>query len=199
MATIKDLNTIPHGGWRYIQPETGARFEGESLRELAAKVSAHRAYKGLPADDVALDIQRQLCVMLSDGQCAAEEGEDYRPVKDLSASLTLSMAVSLGKFLVNHFSNGGELVPKEEAERRAAICRTCPLNKPARLCPCFAAYKAIEFCVPPDRKPEGISVCMACGCSLQAKVNAPIEVIHASLPEDIVLPSWCWQARPATP
>lgn len=198
MATIKDLNTIPHGGWRYIQPETGARFEAGDLRDLVAKVTAHRAYKGLPADDVSRDIQRQLCVMLADGECVAEPGEDYRPVKDLTASMTTAMAVSFGKFLVSHFANGGTLVPKEEAERRAAVCRNCPLNKPSKLCSCHAAYKTIEFFVPSDRKPAGISVCMACGCSLQAKVNVPIEVIHSALPEGLVLPTWCWQ-RPATP
>jgi hypothetical protein len=198
MATINDLNTVPHGGWRYIQPETGARFSGESLREIVPQIAAHRAYKGLPAGDVSLDVQRQLCVSLGDGVCSAEPGEDYRPVKDLTASMTTSMAVSFGRFLVAHFAGGGELVPKEEAERRAAICRNCPLNKPSKLCSCHAAYKVIEFMVPNDRKPAGISVCMACGCSLQAKVNVPLPVVHAALPEGLVLPSWCWQ-RPATP
>jgi hypothetical protein len=198
MATLKGFRDIPPGGWRYVQPETAVWFRADTFDELRERVKVHREYKGISIETLDLDIQRQLCLRLGPEFCTPEPGEDYRPVKDLSASLTTSMAVSFGKFLMAHIAAGGEMVSKEEAERRAAICRGCPFNTPAALCSCSAAYKAIELAVPKDRKVEGVSVCSACGCSLQLKVNVPIDVIAKSLPPDTVLPPWCWQKSAQT-
>jgi hypothetical protein len=193
MATIKSFSTVPPGGWKYVQPETGARFSGHTFDELKKQVKVHREYKGLPTDELDLDVQRQLCAGLGTEWCKPEPGEDYRPVRDLTSELTTQMAISLGKAITAFVADGGQMVEKVEAEERAAKCRGCPFNKPARLCSCSAVYSLVEALIPKERKYEGISVCMACGCSLQAKVNLPLGVIGASLPADLVLPPWCWQ------
>ncbi len=198
MASIKHFSIVPPGGWRYIQPETGVRFDSDTFDGLVRQVTVHRKYKGFPFENVAAEIERQLCWGLTEEQCRPEPGEDYKPVRDLSSEMTVGMAISFGKALVAFFSSGGQTVPKEESARRAAICRGCPFNKPSKSCPCTSVYSAVEAFVPKDRKEPGVSVCMACGCSLQAKVLAPSDVITASLPADIVLPPWCWQ-RPGDP
>lgn len=193
MARLKHHSIVPPGGWRYVQPETAARFAGDTLPELVRQVRAHREYKGLAVDSVALDLERQLCAGLDGDWCTPEPGEDYRPVRDLTAELTTAMALSLGKAITAFVAGGGQFVEKAEAERRAAICRGCPFNKPAKLCACSSVYGVVEVLIPKDRKEPGVSVCMACGCSLQAKVNLPAEVIAASLVKELVLPNWCWQ------
>lgn len=194
MARLKHLSIVPPGGWRYVQPETAARFTADTLAELTRQVQAHREYKGLPSDTLALDVECQLCAGLDGDWCRPEPGEDYRPVRDLTAQLTTAMALSLGRAITAFVAGGGALVEKSEAERRAAICRGCPFNKPAKLCACSSVYGVVEALIPKDRKEPGVSVCMACGCSLQAKVNLPAEVIAASLPEGLVMPQWCWQS-----
>lgn len=160
-------------------------------------VRPHREYKGIAYDTLSQDVQRQICSGLDTSWCQTEPGEEYKPVADLTARLTTGMALSLGKAIVGALAEVAAgripLCPAEEAQARAEICRGCPFNKPASLCSCSAVYKAIEAAIPKDRRHPGISVCMACGCSLQAKANLPMDVIKASNPPDVVFPSWCWQ------
>lgn len=202
MALIRSFRDVPSGGWRYVQPETGVRFNSDTFEGLVAEVRPHRIYKGLPVDQLELEIQRQICASQTNGECAPEPGEDYRPVRDLTALLTTGMAVSLMKTVVASLAKvaAGEtpLCPKDEAAARAAVCRGCPFNKPAQLCSCSAVYKAIEATIPKDRMQPGISVCMACGCSLQAKGNLPLDVVLESNSPDVIFPEWCWQ-RPGSP
>lgn len=195
MATLKDrTHTVtPPGGWRYVQPETGVQFATRSWQSLVSEVREHREYKGIPVETVELDIERQICMRDTGGQCIPEPGEDYRPVADLTARLTTSMAVSLTKGVATFLAGGAQWVDKAEAERRAAICRGCPFNKPASLCSCSSVYKLLDSLVPSERHLQGVSVCMACGCTLQAKANMPIEAVQASLPPGITLPPFCWQ------
>lgn len=199
MATIKGFRDIPPGGWRYTQPETGLRFYGDTYEELRAAVKEHRDYKGFPVDQLDLDIQRQLCVGLTTEHCKPEEGEDYRPVVDVTSQLSTEMALSLSKAISAFLLRGGGFVDKAEADRRATVCRGCPFNKPAKLCACSFVYKAIEVLIPAERRVPGISVCMVCGCSLQAKVNLPLDVVAQSLPADMNLPQWCWQQEARHP
>lgn len=202
MALIRSFRDVPPGGWHYIQPETAVEFASDNYDDLIAQIIPHRKYKGLPVESVELDVQRQLCLGLSDAHCKAEPDEVYRPVTDLTARLTTGMALALGKTVVAALAEvaAGKvpLASKEEAQRRASICRGCPFNKPASLCSCSAVYKAIEAAIPKDRMQPGISVCMACGCSLQAKVNLPLSVIQAGNSPEVVFPPYCWQTPGTT-
>jgi hypothetical protein len=202
MALIKSFRDVPPGGWKYVQPETAVSFTSDNYEDLIRQIIPHRKYKNIPFESVHLDVQRQLCSGLSTDWCHTETDEVYRPVKDLTARMTTSMAVSVGKAVVAALAEvaagKSALVPVEEAQRRAAICRGCPFNKASSLCSCSAVYKAIEATIPKDRRQPGISVCMACGCSLQAKVNLQLDVVLASNQPETVFPAHCWQL-PADP
>lgn len=193
MATLKALRDVPPGGWKYVERETGQRFESDDYDGLKAAVRRHREYKGLPVDDLDTLIQSQLCLGLSTEHCKPAPGEDYRPVTNKTQSLTASMALAANKAFMAFALIGFTFNEKAEADRRAAICRTCPFNTPASGCSCHAIYRTIEATIPAARKQPGISVCMACGCSLQAKVNLPDSVVVASASPDVVFPTWCWQ------
>jgi len=201
MARIKHFRIGPPGGWRYVEPSTGLRFSSDTYEDLTSQVRVHREYKGIPLEGLARDIETQMCSGLSEEWCQPEPGEDYLPVRDLTSELTTGMALSLGKAVAAFVASGAAFVPKAQAESRAAICRGCPFNKPSKLCSCSAVYSVVEALIPKDRRETGVSVCMACGCSLQAKVNLPDATIAASLAAGLTLPPWCWQeaARKGTP
>jgi hypothetical protein len=197
MAVIRSFRDVPPGGWRYIQPGTNVRFAEDTYDALRAKVESHRKYKGIATDTLDEDIQTQLCLALDTSVCRPLPGEDYQPVEDMTARLTTGMVVSLNRALVETLGNllAGKdpFIDKAEADRRAEICRGCPFNKPASACSCNTAYRVVEALVPASRKQAGISVCMACGCSLQAKVNLPLSVVAKTLDPSKPLPPWCWQ------
>lgn len=202
MALLKGFRDAPAGGWRYVQPETGVRFESDTFDDLISKILPHRKYKGIPFDNLRLDVQRQICASQTNGECEAEPGEDYRPINDLTASMTTGKALSFGRSIVSALAEvaagRAPLCPVEESQARATVCRGCPFNKDAALCSCTAVYKAVEASIPKDRRQPGISVCMACGCSLQAKVNLPLKVVNDGNHPEMVFPDWCWQ-RPGAP
>jgi len=190
---LKNLREVPPGGWKYVERETGQRFEADCYEDLVGEVRKHRAYKNLAVDDLDSLIQSQMCLGLSTEQCRPVPGEDYQPVTNLTNRLTGSMAASANKALVGFMAGGFQFNDKAEADRRAGICRTCPLNTLASGCSCHAIYRALELTIPKARKQPEISVCMACGCSLQLKVNLPDTVIKDSMNPESVFPPWCWQ------
>ena len=195
MATLKTFSLVPPKGWIYIQPETEQHFAGfTSFDELLASVQAHRTYKGLDPSTAALDIQRQICAALGPEYCKDEPGETHIPVQDKTMAMTVDMALSFNKALVPLITR--DFCPPEEADARAKICRGCTFNVPAKTCSCGPAYSIVESLIPADRKQPLISVCMACGCSLQAKVNLPIEVIRRANSGPVTFPPWCWQRQP---
>lgn len=193
MALIKHITIVPPGGWRFTDPNKGEQFRGSTLEAVAAAVAEYRKFKGFLPGDPLVEIQRQICMQAGPDFCKAEPGETPVYIKDKTQGITLKMAASANAALVEFAKGGFQFVDKAVANRRAEICRRCPFNRSLGSCSCAAAYKAVEAMIPRDRRQDGISVCGACGCSLQAKVNLPQEAIKASLPADQVLPPWCWQ------
>lgn len=182
-----------------MQPETGMHFKETHLEPMLEKIRVHREYKGLPIDSILEDVERQICASLTTDWCDPDPGEQHVPVTNRTSGLTFDMALSLQKALVGFLASGCSFVSREESSRRAAICRGCPYNVPSSGCTCQRAYRVVEVLIPAERHQEGISVCSACGCSLQAKVNLPMDVIQKSNSEAVVFPKWCWQLPPLEP
>jgi len=194
MALLKHQNASPPGGWRYRQSETGLVIIGDSLQDLTAKVVTHRQYKGLKPDGphlVGLEIQRQICSRLGADNCKAEDGDSWVPISSAPRRLTLNDMLAFSRTALEFIKNGGSLAPKEEAKSRAAICLNCPLNQPASGCKCGTFYKMIAATIPSDRKFDGLNICQACACSLQAKVNVPMSVLQTDA-RPIAYPVYCW-------
>ena len=197
MAILRSKNTTPPDGWRYTQFETGAKFESRFLGELVEMVSEHRKYKGLTPTDAAtveLEIQRQICAYMFPEICIGENGEDYRPIVDQSRSLNPDKVVDFSRSMYAFIEAGGEMVPKAESERRAAICRGCALNRPSA-CVCTPLFKLLDALVPSARREPGMLICGACGCANSVAVTLPLSTIKHG--KDLRFPSHCWQS--ATP
>lgn len=198
MALLVDTRTGPPGGWHYVQPETGAEIVAMSHPELVGRTAEHRRYKGLARQSIAevtQDVERQMCSRLEPRFCAAEPGEDYRPIPDHPGNLTVSKVVAASIAFVAFLKGGAKIVEKEESESRAKTCRGCPFNRNADGCgACNALFALMSVAIPKDRREPGLKACGVCGCDLSTKVLMPDAVIKESnLGRGITYPPHCWQ------
>ena len=115
MALLNHPRETPPDGFVYVQAETGTRITRDTLGELEDAVIAHREYKGLKPvgrEMVTLDIQRQICSHQFPGVCYAERGEDYRPIKDLTRSVTPDQVMGFTASAFEFIRSGGGIVDK---------------------------------------------------------------------------------------
>ena len=123
---FQDTTVMPPGGWRYIQPETGFEFTASTLRVVIQKVAEHRRANGLPVGDPSAEIQDFVCAQLPIGSenCMHEiDAGDYA----LKKHFTMEDVKRFIQAAISALGSRG-LVEQPEAERRAALCASCPLN-----------------------------------------------------------------------
>lgn len=199
MATLKRHREAPPGGFQYFQRETEFTIKAESLGELVDLIIAHRKYKNLHPQDygnVQLEAERQMCIRLGRLECKPEGRTDkWVPQDNMREHVTMGDVLTFSKAALAFIASGGELAPIEEVERRAKICKTCPLNQPMSGCSCGLFYKAIDATVPRARRLDGLHVCRVCHCSLTAKANLPDnQVAISNEGKDYKWPEQeCWQ------
>jgi hypothetical protein len=92
--------------------------------------------------------------------------------------------------MINHKAHDSQLVPQEEANRRAQICFNCPLRSQMTL-PCSRCMSALENVVnaitgshgtPFDEK---LSACAICKCYISASVWLPLETQCVGVSDDM--------------
>ena len=179
---------IPRGGWAYLEPKTGVWLHGDDFFSLVAQVRAHREFKGIQIDTLVDDVTTQVCQRL--GPAACTEWDEYYP--DKTDQLSQELMFSFNSAVLEFLKGGLQTVDATEASRRAEICRRCPFNKSTKTCSCSLFYKALNAALPASMKDPSLQVCSVCGCSLQAKVWMPENVINASS-SGTAFPSHCWQ------
>lgn len=199
MALLKKRET-PSGGWTYLQAETQVVITGENKDNLIDLVIAHRTYKGLPTTDreeVRKEIERQICTRLGHRECREEGPDDPWVAQDASRPLlTLSRVMGFSRAAIEFVKGGMNLVEKEVAQERAAICKTCPENRAATGCNCGDYHAIVAAAIPADRKIDGLFICWNCGCELQSKVNLTENVVVASNKgQKNTFPHFCWQKK----
>lgn len=175
-------------------------MKADDANDLIKQVVAHRLYKNLSPqgpDEVWLDIQRQICVRLTRDDCQSEGTADkWKPQGNDRIRITMGDVLAFSKASLEWVKSGFALTTPEESERRAAICRVCPLNVPMTGCSCDTFYKVLAASVPQSRKLPGLHVCGACHCSMEVKVLlTDQQVIDSNAGRDIVFPdaASCWQ------
>jgi hypothetical protein len=115
---------------------------------------------------------------------------------------TLADLIQFGNVAKRYIDTGGELVPQEEAERRATICLQCPMHKPiSGFCLTCKAADIVSWLwrAKQDRATSvdgSLMACGVCGCDLKLSVHIPLEVQRDDrfTPQDF--PGSCWK-RPA--
>ena len=169
LAVLRDIEKPP-GGWTYTVPETGVVITGDFFSsDLWPKIVRHHEANGLGEPDRGL-VEDRACRESPGGRCGTRQP---KPVAGMLPHLTLGL---VERFLLTVWQTlkDRDFVSREEAERRAAICRSCPLVT-GGIGGCEGCFdlirKARDFVQSsPIKFEENKDACGACGCFLPAKV-----------------------------
>lgn len=170
-----------------VWEEDGKQFKSVSFNNLCYQVKEHRVENG---GDLSLGWQNRLgnalCENFKLSQCSEFEGPDRK----LSVSDMKTFFETMAKWSGIKFAT----VDQDEADRRAAICSTCPKNVEIHGCSgCFRLLSKIQSLIGNKRTKEDhmLQGCEVCACSLRAKVWLPIEAM-AGTRQDDQFPDHCW-------
>jgi hypothetical protein len=195
LMAIKDLQLVPPGGWRYVQPESGALIRGGDYHRLLANIRDHRISNNYPIGlNFEAEIQNAIC----------ERGAECQPaVRDPGPrNVTLDDLRNFLLVLRKWVADGATFVSKEEAERRAAICVRCPRNQKVGGCfGCKGIVNLISEVIGgrDTRFDQELSGCGVCGCELRTAVHIPLEVQWRGVDDEMneQFPDYCWKKRPS--
>jgi hypothetical protein len=182
-------------GWFYPIEETKVILVSSGWRSLVDEVRSHMKGNNIPVPPNLSEIMQDWwCKNVSDFNC----GEKPVPgARDLTA-----LAERFLRTAKSFIFNGGQKVPQEEAERRAAICATCEFNSmDGSFCSgCFlrsltasAVSMVSGWKTSQDDK---LGYCLKCGCKNQLKVFVNREDMdHKDLKD--AWPEHCWMKSDA--
>lgn len=200
LHVIRDVDGLP-GQWRYTVPQTGVLLTDSWWSGLRDKVYAHLRANGIEVDDeLALVIEDAVCRETRPGSKCAP-----RKAKPIAGRHPLPMLMYVNSFLRAVWGALRErrFVPREEAERRAEICRACEfrVESPGGCTGCYTLLKKanelmdknpIKF--EPDEDGTVRDTCQACLCVCHLKVWLTDSVLDAS--EGAIKPKFhekCWR------
>lgn len=198
MLKLLDPGTVPPGGFRYLCPETQTWVSAPSMYELVSISAKHRTANklGVP-DEFSEHVEAQLCSHMPPGTCKHESGVAMSGPRRLSFHEVLNATMMLGKW----FLTGTPKVEQKEAERRAGICLSCPMNQNFDGCTTCASKDLREAMVgfmgesktPMD---ANLNVCFTCGCTLKAAIWFPLQLLKDNMTAETkaMLPAHCWKA-----
>ena len=184
---------IPPGGWHFpVEPEI--TLHADTHEALAARVFEYRLRHGLPEIDIERAIDQYFCSKWP--YHCQKEAADYGHPEVAAAAIPLQVRVarSTAKLASQRPEGGFQLINQVEANARAEICATCPLNVAWRTgCrSCSAPLAAMLVSLRKMRNtPSDASLrgCEQLGVDLQTAVHLPAEVLTNPLPP----PANCWR------
>lgn len=208
MPSLKNRNHNIPGGFTFLQSETG--FEAPKNLSFAAVVDAvvkHRIGNqwlvkkhgwltnwNAVAEEVdaynALRMQAnsKWHHFLDEGGGSSASSpfhfpRQYQPANAVAGARKVTVGV---KVLLDWLGGGGRAVPKEQAEKRAAVCTVCPQNRDGDWTTIFtqpvSEMLRLQLGIKNDLKlatsrDDQLHVCTACSCPLKLKVFTPINHI----------------------
>lgn len=176
----RDINSPP-GGWKYTVPQTGVTITAPFYSSLLPRVVKHLKANGLEVDE---DV-------IMDGACRETKPPSNwccpKPEKPL-ADMPIPLLSGVEAFLKSVWGvlKMRKLVPPEEAQRRAAICRDCPYRttSPGGCVTCVSLIRQANELI--DRNPVKFDAdedgtvrdtCRACLCLCHIKAWIPTSVL----------------------
>lgn len=171
LTITRDVEAAP-GGWRYTVPETGLTLKAPYAKGLRKKVFDHMTANGLPIPaDFEEWINDLICRESGHGAPYCGElkvSERQTPLPPLSWALAVRFVST-----ILHAIKDRQFVTREEAERRVAVCMSCPLATSIGGCKgCSTVFRQAEKVMKPltIETEKGKSHCGACGCYITYKV-----------------------------
>lgn len=186
---------VPPGAYRFYVGETDTEITASpyDVKQLKRLVRDHLKANGIERDEPEFTewFEHELCaqLMLSSEYC---EGADdaYKP-KTIRIGDVVRFAKAVAKWTAKKF----KCVPKEEAERRAKICASCPMNRPVRCLGCANIMPELMRVIGgrTTSMDKRLKSCMACSCALRAMVHLPGKILRDTSPEGAVYYEKCWK------
>lgn len=202
LTVVRDVNSPP-GGWKYTPPQTGVTITAQFWNGMLPRVISHLKANGVEiTDELLLEIEHGACVESNvGGWCRKREP---KPV----AGMPIPLLSAVEAFLKSVWGVLKErrFVPREEAERRAAICRECPyrVTSPGGCVSCQSLIKAAAELIEknpikfePDEDGTVRDTCRACLCICHIKCWVPSTVLDKA--EGEKRPAYhksCWRNTP---
>jgi hypothetical protein len=185
--TVINLTDVPRGGWKYVVLDTNTTIQSGSIQSLKRDVRRHMIANNL-------ELPQDLDESIEDSACMNLE---RKPITDSHSERPRWRAAEVLRFLKTIFNwvrmDGAKFVPMEEAERRAKICASCPMNVTVSGCLGCSGVATLVKQIRGDRRTKydgQLHACNVCGCELKVKVLVPSEVIDN---RGLEYPSHCWQ------
>lgn len=209
MLKLKDSKTVPQGYWRFPRDPSSPRRDdaamvwGGDLGDLVAKVAEYRIINDLPlGTDVRAEVEDWLC-RSTNAECVPIRPRGF-------ASNLLARGEDLARFVnaMTAWWKTDEVVPQEEAERRAELCAGCRFNVELLDVTCAGCYGLAGRIAGiignvKTRMENNLKYCGCCSCALHVVVYAPLDILDRShsnsdMPEDTgqrdangaVIPCW---------
>ena len=181
-------HVVPYGGpYRWRDPITKVEILGMNWTMLMNRIYDHRKANSIPVGiELEEEVERDLC---RDYPAECEINDPRFP--KVLARIGFNEILSGTKLLLKVKLENIPLVQREEAERRANICASCPFNVDfQRPCAglCGELYNVVKAIVGNENvsNSERLKSCSLCGCFLGAAVWLPVDVQLSVLPQEKV-------------
>jgi hypothetical protein len=180
--------SIPTGGW-WVQWE-GQKVTGGDWHNLVRNCEKlTTSLGGVPAPDFSFQVEDTLCQRLA-GDTAC------KPCSQVSQTISFNSIVRWVTAMYNFVANNRfELVEQDEAERRAAICASCPYQVSTAGCWGCKGIAGMLPAIAGARKTSydaQLQACNVCGCYNAVSVHLPVNVQNG---DDLPFPQWCWKVQ----
>lgn len=205
-----DPSNVPTYGWRAFQPETSKIISGLSLDDLRLSVLKYREANGLPVENnFRRQLEEQICLAMT----SEESGAKCRPIlendsanpphirKFQKSPSDLENFAKAVKAVIDAGVTGSSIsVPQEDAERRAHICSTCPMNLPIASCWGCGLLGGLYRTISGGKYTShdgALASCDVCGCDNRTQVHFTEEVLSRAAKAQGVraedFPAECWK------
>jgi len=196
MRRLKDRTLVPPGDFRFTD-ETGHTTRAKSYRDWVSTAKDHRRANNLDVPpDLEAKMNEQLCGVIPPEWCDRDPGDTaWVDTRFSWADLAEGMKV------FGHWAALGlPLAQEKEANRRAAICVSCPLN--VQVSGCSTCHKIASLLTGAVAQKKGayddsLRACAICHCALRAMVWFPMETIESneSAERQALRPNFCWAKK----
>jgi len=195
MRRLADKHLVPPGNFRYTDPDTGWTTVAPTYLDWIANAKDHRRANGLEiAPDFVAKAEDQLCGIIPPYWCTREAG-------DISNWIDTNFNwddFKSGMSIFGHWAAlGMPLVEQQEADRRGAICVSCPAN--VNVSGCSACHRMASLLTGAVAQKKGtyddrLKACAICRCSLRALTwfESRMIVDHDGPDKQALRPDFCW-------
>lgn len=188
MLRLRSTAEVPSGYWRFPRwpdrPLTNSAKDyiiGGDFPDLIFKITEWRIINSLPLGDIEAEAMDWLC-RNSSAPCAPAKPKDMQAGHKASGGDVARFLMAMAAWV-----KSAEIVPQEEAERRAEACAGCRFNTmvdDGACLGCFGLMARIMRIIGTrrTRMDDALKFCGKCGCSLPVVAFTPMHVLNRAHP-----------------